>query len=482
MFLRNIFKKRVRVRSAPSPTGDPHIGNLRTVLFNYLFAKSEGGVFIIRVEDTDRKRNVPESDKKFLSALRWLGLLWDKGPYYQSQRLSIYKSYAETLIKKKHAYYCFCDEERLNALRVEQENKGAVTKYDKFCLSLSPEKVEANLKSKIPYVIRMSIPSDSIITFNDMLRGAISVSGEEVDDQIIIKSDGFPTYHLASVIDDYKMRITHVIRGEEWLPSTPKHILLYKFFGWKPPLFVHVPLVLNSKRQKLSKREGSFAVETLAHEGYLPSAVVNYLALLGWHPEGDREIYLPEELISLFHLESLQKAPAIFDYEKLKWFNAQHIRKLSISELKKAVLDYFRNYGYGLNAPDDFFTRFLEVEQNRLTLLKDAEELIKPFLADKLAFERKMLLWKNMTEGDVKNSLSFSLRVLENVDESEWNTATLEKILKENIEKEGLTNGEVLWPLRVALTGKEKSPSPFECAYILGKEKTLLRIDDALKN
>lgn len=474
--------KKIRVRAAPSPTGEPHVGNIRTALFNYLFAVSKGGHFIIRVEDTDRKRVVSGSTEIFLEALKWLGIKWSKKLYRQSERLEIYNEYVSELLHLKHAYYCFCTPERLTRLRNEQQKAGLITKYDGNCRkTLNQEKINELLKKETPFVIRMAVPQDETIVFKDFLRGDISIKSEEIEDQILVKSDGFPTYHLANVVDDHLMEITHVIRAEEWLPSTAKHVLLYQFLKWKLPIFVHVPLVVNKKRQKLSKREGAFSVLELKKEGCLPEAVINYLAFLGWHlPSDDREIYSPKEIISLFKLEDLHKSPAVFDPDRLDWFNAQHIRKLSIDELTKRIIPYLKSCKKDI--PDkSFIKRLIEVEQPRLVKLADIKEMARPFLGEGSSYTKELLVWKKMPLNAVKKNLEALYTFLTSLPSNDWVIERLEEKIKNYINKNRLVTGEVLWPLRVALTGQEKSPSPFECAYILGKEKTLRRLKQAIE-
>ncbi|MDX9925164.1 MAG: glutamate--tRNA ligase, partial [Ignavibacteriaceae bacterium] len=326
----------IRVRFAPSPTGYLHVGGLRTALYNYLFAKRNNGKFILRIEDTDQSRYVEGAVENLINALKWAGLEFDEGPdkdggfgpYFQSQRLDIYNKYAAKLVEKKNAYFCFCTPERLTSLRDEQKNQNLQAKYDKHCLSLSEAQIKENLNTGMPYVIRLKVPIGEKVVFNDIIRNRVEFDTATIDDQVLIKSDGFPTYHLANVIDDHLMEISHVIRGEEWLSSTPKHVLLYNFFGWELPLFAHLPLLLNPDKTKLSKRQGDVAVEDYRAKGYSPEALVNFVALLGWNAGDDKEFYYMDELIEKFSLDRVNNSGAVFDIQKLNWLNTEHFRKL----------------------------------------------------------------------------------------------------------------------------------------------------------
>jgi len=332
----------VRVRFAPSPTGYLHIGGLRTALYNYLFAKKHNGSFILRIEDTDRNRYVEGAVENLINALKWCGINYDEGPeiggqfgpYLQSQRLEEYKKYAKKLIANGNAYYCFCTPDRLEKLREEQQKlKLPQAKYDKHCLSLSQKEIDQNLSNNLQHVIRLDVKSNVKINFDDMIREHVEFDGSSVDDQVLIKSDGYPTYHLANVVDDHLMGITHVIRGEEWLSSTPKHVLLYDALNWQRPVFAHLPLLLNPDRSKLSKRQGDVAVEDYKAKGYLKEALINFVALLGWNAGDDKEFYLIDELVENFSLERVNKSGAVFDIEKLNWLNAEHLRMKSNEEL-----------------------------------------------------------------------------------------------------------------------------------------------------
>jgi glutamyl-tRNA synthetase len=331
----------VRVRFAPSPTGYLHVGGLRTALYNYLFARKHGGVFVLRIEDTDRTRYVEGAVQNLIDTLHWAGLEYDEGPlkggaygpYVQSERLDLYKQHAETLLQSGNAYRCFCTAQRLDEMRKSQEKRRISFKYDRTCLRLTPEQIGENVAKGIPFVVRMKVPDDATVKFHDVIRGNVEFASSQIDDQVIIKSDGYPTYHLANVVDDHLMNITHVIRGEEWLSSTPKHVLLYRYFNWDLPQFAHLPLLLNPDRSKLSKRQGDVAVEDYRKKGYLPEALVNFVALLGWNPGTEQDIFTLNELVEQFSLEHVNKAGAIFDQKKLEWMNAVHLRRMKNEEI-----------------------------------------------------------------------------------------------------------------------------------------------------
>lgn len=504
---------KIRVRFAPSPTGYLHVGGLRTALYDYLFARKNGGDFILKIEDTDQKRYVEGAVQSLIKSLDWMGLTRDEGvflsaeikddkttvvsskiypnvlevgecgPYIQSEKLEVYKKYIEQLVKDGNAYYCFCNAERLEEMRNKQVAEKKAPMYDRHCLNLSQEEIENNLKNKMQYVIRMKIPRDEIIKETDIVHGKVTFNTNLIDDQVLLKSDGFPTYHLGSVIDDYEMKITHVIRGDEWLPSLPKHILLYRFFGWEKPKFAHLPLLLNPDKSKLSKRQGDVAVEDYIKKGYLKEAIINFVALLGWNPGAGetQEIFTLEELIEKFDLAKVHKAGAVFDLKKLDWINSQYIKKLSIDELYDKSINFWLEKEFYKNASEDkktknYLEKVLTIEQERLTKLSDVGENNKFFFQD-INYDKELLRWKNMTDEDLKNSLNKSLEVLENITDENWTRENLEKIL---LEAAGDKRGELLWPLRSALTGAQKSPSPFDVAWVLGKTESLKRIEKAL--
>ena len=480
-------KSEVRTRFAPSPTGFLHIGSLRTALYSYLFAKKNNGKFILRLEDTDIERYVESSVEAIYNSLKWAGLKYDEGPdiggpygpYIQSQRLDIYKKYAEELIKKGYAYRCFCDEKTLEKMRNEQIAKKQAPKYDRRCLKLSVEEIQKKLSSHEPYAIRMKIPNNRLIEFNDLIRGKISYNTNELDDQIILKSDGYPTYHLAVVVDDHLMEISHVMRTEEWLPSTPKHILLYEYFGWETPKWVHLPLLLNPDRSKMSKRKGDIAVEDYIKKGYLPEAMINFLAFLGWNPGTEKEIYSMEELIRDFSLEKVHKAGAIFNIEKLNWFNQYYIKQLPEKELLKKCKPYLLNLLVQKKFTDEKIIKMLNLEKERAKTLSEIGEGVK-FFFELPKYDKKLLIWKNTTEEKTKNSLEKLCDIIEKIPEDAFNAEKLQTLIMAEAETIG-DRGVMLWPLRAGLSGQVASPGPFEIAEILGKEETLKRLKHAIQ-
>ena len=480
--------KSIKTRFAPSPTGNLHIGSLRTALFTYLFARKNNGQFFLRIEDTDQDRYKEGSVKSIIEGLKWAGLKYDDEIIYQSKRTEVYQKYAAELIEKGHAYYCFCTAEELSQMRTEQTNDGqTVTRYDRRCLKLSKKEIEEKLKSKISYVIRMnvgtgldlSLQNDGKISFTDLIRGDVEFAVKDIDDQILLKSDSFPTYHLANVIDDHEMEITHVIRAEEWLPSTPKHIILYKMFGWDVPEFAHLSMILAPDKSKLSKRHGATSVLEFKNLGYLPEAVVNYIALLGWNPGDEREIFSLQELIKEFDLNKVNKAGAIFDIEKLNWLNGYYIRQKNLDELTELCLPYLNTENTGnkktQKTQSEYLKKVVALEQERLKKLSDIGERTKYFF-QRPEIDPKMLVWRKSTLADAKEKLQFLAAELEKVPDENFTRSALEQFIKGLIEAEKFDTGAVLWPMRVALSGEEKSPSPFEIAEVLGKEESLRRI------
>lgn len=501
---------KVRVRFAPSPTGFLHIGGLRTAFYNFLFTRRHGGVFILRIEDTDRARFVEGGIENIIRTLGWAGMHWDeglfldargelfekgdKGPYVQSARLDIYKKYALELVKKGSAYHCFCTSEQLEVMRRNQEAHKEPPRYDKTCTRLSPDEVRARLSSGTPHVIRFNVPTSGETVVFDTIHGEVRFKNELIDDQVLMKSDGFPTYHLANVVDDHLMEITHVIRGDEWLPSMPKHVLLYQAFGWKLPQFAHLPLLLNKDRSKLSKRTGDVAVEEYQKKGYLPEALVNFVALLGWNPTGEREVYTLDELVHAFALEKVNKSGAVVNFEKLKWLNSEYIKKLDLALLTQKTLPWlissgllvaeegsegYAAVGLGREVSQTYLEAALGLARERLETLGDAPPLLE-FLFTRPLYDPNLLMWKKMTPDMVRERLTATKSTLEVISSSGWTKDALERILKEVITRDQLGTGETLWPLRVALTGRGASPSPFDVAAVLGKEETLARIDAAL--
>jgi glutamyl-tRNA synthetase len=480
-----------RVRFAPSPTGYLHVGGLRTALYNYLFAKKNNGTFVLRIEDTDRNRYVEGAVENLINALKWAGLEFDEGPeiggnfgpYMQSQRLDIYKKYADELIEKGKAYYCFCTPERLKTLKEEQEKlKLPQTKYDKHCLHISKEELENNLTSGIPKVVRLNVESNHTIKFDDIIREHVEFESNNVDDQVLIKSDGYPTYHLANVVDDHLMKITHVIRGEEWLSSTPKHVLLYDAFGWERPIFAHLPLLLNPDRSKLSKRQGDVAVEDYRDKGFLKDALINFVALLGWNAGDDKEFYYMDELINNFSLERVNKAGAVFDLQKLNWLNAEHLRKKSNQQLLLLLKDEIQSRYIGTkfknqNFSDNYLTLLIEAMKERVSFVKEFIDTCIYFYEAPTEYEQKSVEknWKPETPEHL-NKLKEEFASLNNPTKEDFENS-LTKVSEElNVGK-----GKLIHPLRLAVSGQSTGPGMFDLLYILGQDEVIRRIEAAIK-
>lgn len=477
----------VRVRFAPSPTGYLHVGGLRTALYNFLFARKNNGKFILRIEDTDRNRYVEGAVENLIAALKWAGLQYDEGPdiggpfgpYMQSKRLEIYQKYAKELISQGKAYYCFCTPERLEALREEQQKmKLPQAKYDKHCLHLSPNEIEENLNRNISKVIRLNVEPNQKIEFDDVIREHVEFDSNNVDDQVLIKSDGYPTYHLANVVDDHLMQITHVIRGEEWLSSTPKHVLLYDAFGWERPVFAHLPLLLNPDRSKLSKRQGDVAVEDYRDKGYLKEALINFVALLGWNAGDDKEFYYIDELIEKFSLERVNKAGAVFDLQKLNWLNAEHLRKKSDREILVMLNKEIEISEYKLaNLSDEKLLLIIHAMKERVTFVKDFIYNCKYFYEAPTDYEQKAI------EKNWKEDTSEHLLRLRNEFEKFPNPSKedYEKALTKVAEELNVGKGKLIHPLRLAVSGQSTGPGMFDLLYILGKDEVINRIVTATK-
>lgn len=479
----------IRLRFAPSPTGFLHIGNLRSALFGYFLAKNLKGDFILRIEDTDQKREVEGATKSLLEILSWAKIEFDEdphiggdyGPYIQTQRLDIYQEHIKTLIDKGEAYYCFCTAERLEEMRKKQEANKEAPKYDRYCRHLSPEEVEERIRKGEPYVIRQKMPINSCIEVYDELRGKIVFKSEDLDDHVLIKSNGIPTYQFANIVDDHLMKITHVTRGDEWLSSFPKNVLLFKAFGWPVPKYIHLPLLLNKGGGKLSKRQGDVFVEDYKKKGYLPEAIINFCALLGWHPKDDQEILSLEEIIDKFSLEGMGVSPAIFDLEKLDYLNGQYIRKKSVQDLSALCKPYLIKEGLINDETDEeFIEKVIAISQERLKKLEDISSLSHYLFMDEIVYEENLLVWKSLSLEEVKNNLKEILELLKEVEENNWTKENLEKIVFAWLQENNKKNGDYLWPLRVSLSGQKNSPSPFELAWALGKEKSLARISRAI--
>ena len=475
----------VRTRFAPSPTGYLHIGGLRTALFTYCIAKKAGGKFILRIEDTDQERYVEGANEVIYRTLRAVGLNWDEGPdvggdfgpYIQTERRGIYKEYAEKLVELGGAYYCFCDKERLQELKAVQEASGVNPMYDRHCRSLSPEEIKEKLDAGVPYVIRQKIPLDGETTFHDVLYGDITVENSTLDDQILLKTDGLPTYNFANVVDDHLMGITHVVRGNEYLASAPKYTLLYKAFGWEEPVYIHVEHIMRDKQHKLSKRDGDASYEDLIAKGYLSEAIVNYIALLGWSPKGEREIFSLPELIEEFDISGLSKSPAIFDPLKLRAINGEYIRMMPPEEFAKIAEPWIRQTCKG----DFDIARIALLLQPRTELLSDIPAQVDFF--DEMPDYDLSLYENKKMKTDRATSLEVLKRVkpvLENI--TDWNFDAIHDALFNLIGELGVKNGYLLWPLRVAITGKQFTPGgAIEAAEIIGKKSTLERLERSLK-
>ena len=483
-------------RFAPSPTWYLHIGSLRTVLYNYLYAKQKDGKFLLRIEDTDRARYVEGSIENLLLVLASVWLIpdegpnnpWEKGPYLQSERLSIYHKYIQELIDSWKAYYCFCSSERLESLRKEQEELWLPTKYDKKCRFLSPEEVSKNLQEGLPYTIRLAVPEGREVSFHDTIRGTISVPSKDIDDQILIKTDGFPTYHFAVVVDDHLMEVTDIIRGDEWIPSTPKHVLLYEAFGWEMPRFSHVPPLIWENKKKLSKRTGDVSVEAFLEKGYIPEAILNYISLLWWNPKTTQEIFSLSELIDIFKLEDVHRAGAVFDVERLEWFNTKYISQYSLETLSNKLNTYLSRYNKDFLSrmemfPKSYNDKILRELQTRLRKFSDFESLTSFFYQEREKYDTSLLIhekMKIMSKDDAKRYLELSLKKLWEGNIDFENPESIKNSFLEMISHEGLKNGQVLWPLRVALSWEMFSPGALELVYILGREKSIQRIQKIL--
>ncbi|MDO4734748.1 MAG: glutamate--tRNA ligase [Lachnospiraceae bacterium] len=472
---------KIRTRYAPSPTGRMHVGNLRTALYEYLIARHEGGDFILRIEDTDQERFFEGALEIIYHTLEETGLDYDEGPdkpgdcgpYVQSERVEagIYMDYAKQLVEKGEAYYCFCTKERLESLKQNIAGK-EIMLYDKHCLHLPKEEVEAKLAAGEPFVIRQNIPNEGTTSFFDDIYGEITVDNAELDDMILIKSDGYPTYNFANVVDDHLMGITHVVRGNEYLSSTPKYIRLYDAFGWEPPVFVHLPLITDEEHHKLSKRSGHSSFEDLVEQGFLPEAIINFVALLGWSPEGTEEIFSLKQLIEAFDYKRVNKSPAVFDMVKLRWMNGEYIKNMDFDAYKKYALPYV-DQAVKRDVDKD---KILELMKTRIEVFPDIPEKID-FFEELPEYDVAMYTHKKMkTNSEIAlEVLKETLPILEA--QEDYSLDALHDLIMKYIGEKGVKNGVVLWPLRTAVSGKQSTPGgAFEIMEILGKEESLARI------
>ena len=503
-------KRRVRVRIAPSPTGEPHIGNLRTALFNYLFAKKNNGDFVLRIEDTDQSRCKTAHIFSLIRACEWAGIMPDEGPYInsageltergkygpyiQSKRLDLYTNYVQKLLAERNAYYCFCTPQRLEIMRKNQTAKKQPPLYDKHCKKLSAKEIEQELSSGKKYVVRLNMPDTGTTSFDDIIKGRVAFENNLIDHQILVKSDGFPTYHLANVVDDALMKITHVIRGEEWVSSTPKHVFLYHALNLEMPAFAHLPLVLAADKSKLSKRHGAVSVLDFKTQGYLPQALINFLALLGWNPgEGEtQEIFSLPELIEKFDISRVQKSSAVFRYDKLKWINSTYIKRADPADLAEKIKPYLQNELASEEnehlKTTDALIKIGSLFQDRLETFAQIKEYSAFFWEKMLHYDPQILIWKKLSHEPDKyektiQMLEKSLSLLLSAKEQNLSlsASALKDVFQRVCAEEAVSTGELLWPLRVAVSGREHSPDVFEIIAILGHQTAKIRVEDAIK-
>jgi glutamyl-tRNA synthetase len=483
------MNKQVRVRFAPSPTGFPHVGNIRTALFNWLFARHTGGVFIVRIEDTDVARKVEGALEAILDGLRWLGLNWDEGPevggkygpYFQSQRLDLYRQAAKKLVEQGDAYYCYCSPQRLKQMREEQTRKKRPLGYDRHCRYLSDEERARKEAEGITPVVRFKMPLEGQTSFTDIIWGEVVVENSTLDDYVLLKSDGYPTYHLANVVDDHFMEISHVLRAEEWLSSIPRHKLLYQALGFEMPLLAHLPMILGPDRSKLSKRHGAVSITEYQEQGYLPEAMVNFLALLGWSLDDKTDIIARDDLVKHFSLERISKTAAIFNHEKLDWMNGVFLRELGQEELLRKIMPFLEK---GLPEtvkrpiPEEYVRRIVPLIRERINTLAEAATYADFFFLDELEYDASLLIGKKITAETTLKALKAAqerLSLLESFDHD-----SLEVTLRPLAEDMGLKAGQLFSPLRVAITSRTAAPPLFETMVVLGKERCLKRIEVAV--
>lgn len=482
----------VRVRFAPSPTGYVHVGNLRTALYDYMFAKKHGGKYVLRVEDTDRTRLVEDATQRLVDVIEWTGIMHDEGvfskdnkisqvgdygSYIQSERLDTYRPYVDQLIESGHAYYCFCTKERLDQVRADNKAKGIYSGYDRHCRDLSIEDAEKRIAAGESYVVRMKMPDNRELIFEDLVRGKVKMNTDDSDDQVILKADGFPTYHMAVVVDDHLMGITHMVRGEEWLPSTPKQIVLYEALGWEIPKFVHLPNILNTEKKKLSKRHDSVAVEDFKNKGYLPEALINFLALVGWSPEGEEEIMSLDEMTEKFSFERVSKSGGVFDVQKLNWMNNQYIKVADADKLAELAMPFLVEAGYinadGVEGHFDWVKRIVQLVKEHLEYMAQITDHISLFIGSEVEITEEDALQMIELE-HVSDMLEVMAGKMDSAEE--FDAPSIKKIFKE-VQKETGNKGKNLFMCsRVAITGSVHGPDLMETISILGKETVIKRI------
>jgi glutamyl-tRNA synthetase len=469
----------VRLRFAPSPTGAIHIGSVRTILYNYLFARQREGSLILRIEDTDQDRLVAGAIDSIYDGLHWVGIKWDEGPheggphapYVQSERLPLYQQHAQELVDKGAAYFCFCSKERLAALRAEQEARHEITRYDRHCRNIPPADAAERAKTE-PHVVRLKVPDEGVLSIEDLVHGHIEWHANTIEDQVILKSDGFPTYHLAVVIDDHVMGITHIMRGEEWVASVPKHLLIYRAFGWDAPPMAHFPSVLGPDGKRLSKRHGSTAVSQFRDDGYLPEALINYIALIGWSPGTEDEIFSMDDLIRVWKIEQVQSAGGKWDKERLDYFNGVWIRKLSVDELVRRLEPFVpTEWNRGV------LKRIVPHIQERMKTLKDAADQIRFLFTEDIGYDPKLLIPKKSDRALTTEALAHARAVLADLEPS--TAATIKPALEGLAEQLGWSRKDLNGAIRVAVTGRQVGPPLYESLEVLGKEKSLKRIENA---
>lgn len=476
-------EKEVRVRIAPSPTGDPHIGTAYIALFNFIFSQKHRGKFIIRIEDTDQKRYRADSENMILDALKWVGIQWDEGPdvggphapYRQSERKDLYKKYAQQLLDGGHAYHCFCTPQRLDELRKTQQAQKIPPGYDRLCRDLPAADVEKKLAENLSSVIRMKMPTQGKTAFKDVLRGHIEFENDGVDDQVLLKSDGFPTYHLAVVVDDHLMKISHVIRGEEWISSTPKHVTLYDMFGWERPEFCHLPLLRNNDKSKISKRKNPTSITYYRRKGIIPPALCNFLALMGWNFGDNREIFSMQEMIEGFTWDRMTLGGPVFDLKKLSWLNGQYLK----NESDESWLQMLKNYVFR----DDYLLKMIPLIKERVEKFEDFIDNTNFFFQGDLLLKKEMFQHKNKTVEEIAATLAEVNQKLENC--TEWAVTSLHDLFHAYLAEKGLKPRDVLMPVRMAVTGSPHSPPLFECLELIGRDMVCRRLRlavDFLKN